>query len=131
MKNKIYIIIGVGVALLFGFFIKITHEDNMKKTYNDAYFTIATINKSTQETRRSYYEYTFKLQEVEYNRKTVSEENFIKEGDKVLVMFNKNKPSESYLLRNTTIPYKYLDKDTIWTSLPDFINPEDLKFLDE
>ena len=46
-------------------------------------------------------------------------------------MFNKNKISESFLFENTIIPEEYLNKDTIWTTPPIFIDPEDLNFLND
>jgi len=103
----------------------------MKNTYKKAYFTIASIEDFIQETRRSNYVYSFKVNKIEYQRKTVSEENYIKEGDKVLIMFDEDKPSEFFLLRNTTIPEEYLNKDTIWITPPNFIDPEDLIFLND
>ena len=130
-KNNFFVISAIAILLLYGVFINKSYKNTMNDTYHNAYFKTAVINKFIQETRRSYYIYVFKVNGIEYNRKTVSEENYIKEGDKVLIMFNKEKPSESFLLRNTTIPEEYLNKDTIWTSPPDFINPEDLKFLED
>ena len=46
-------------------------------------------------------------------------------------MFNKNRISESFLFENTIIPEEYLNKDTIWITPPNFIDPEDLKFLND
>ncbi len=130
-KNNLYVIIGIAMVLLYGIFINKNYENNMKNTYKKAYFTIASIDDFIQETRRSYYVYSFKVNKIEYQRKTVSEENYIKEGDKVLIMFDKDKPSESFLLRNTTIHEEYLNKDTIWITPPNFIDPDDLKFLND
>ena len=130
-NNNIFIPIAIVILSICSFFINKKHKHNMKETYHVAHFKSAVIDEFIQETRRSYYIYVFNVEGIDYNRKTVSHESYLKEGDKVLIMYNKENPSKSFLLRKTTIPQEFIDKDTIWTTPPDFINPKDLKFLDD
>ena len=77
-----------------------------------------------------YYIYSYTFNKITYYGQKKSNGK-IDEGSKKLVMFNKNRISESFLFENTIIPEEYLNKDTIWITPPNFIDPEDLKFLND
>ncbi|GEM_PF-1916673 len=129
-RNNFFIILSIILLAFIIIYFNDDYNKRKKSIYKNAYYSIANIDEYVKQTRTRYYEYSYRWMSNIYTGQEKSNGKFNK-NDKVLVMFNKKKPSESYLLRNTTVPYKYLDKDTIWTSPPDFINPEDLKFLDE
>lgn len=129
-RNNFFIILSIILLAFIIIYFNDDYNKRKKSTYKVAYFTIANIDKYVKQTRTRYYLYSYRWNSNNYTGQERSNGKFSKD-DKVLVMFNKEKPSESFLLRNTTIPEEYLNKDTIWTSPPDFINPEDLKFLED
>ena len=129
-KNNILIIISILFLILTIIYSNNRYIKNKKNTYQNAYYSIANIDEYVVETRTRYYIYSYIFNKIKYYGQTKSNGKLDK-GIKKLVMFNKNRISESFLFENTIIPDEYLNKDTIWTTPPNFIDPEDLKFLDD
>ena len=129
-KNNILIIVSILLLIIVIVYSNNKYKKREKHTYQNAYYSIANIDKYVVETRARYYIYSYTFNELNYIGQKKSNGKLDK-GDKKLVMFNKNKISESFLFENTIIPVEFLNKDTIWTIPPNFINPEDLKFLDD
>ncbi|NOJ74555.1 hypothetical protein [Empedobacter stercoris] len=129
-KNNILIIISILLLILTIIYSNNRYIKKEKNTYQNAYYTIANIDKYVVETRTRYYIYSYRFNKIKYHGQKKSNGKLDK-GIKKIVMFNKNKISESFLFENTIIPEEYLNKDTIWTTPPNFIDPEDLNFLND
>ncbi|MGV0845929.1 hypothetical protein ACTS9T_04965 [Empedobacter falsenii] len=129
-KNNVFIIISILLLIFTIIYSNNRYNKKEKHTYQNAYYSIANIDKYVVETRARYYIYSYTFNKITYYGQKKSNGK-IDEGSKKLVMFNKNRISESFLFENTIIPEEYLNKDTIWITPPNFIDPEDLKFLND
>ncbi len=132
--NKKKVLTVISLLLIFILIIiSIGKYNSLKasKVYRNSSFTIGIIKDIEGSTRSNVYYYEYIINNIKYNGSSATYKQKKEKNNKVLIMFNKNRISESFLFENTIIPEEYLNKDTIWIAPPNFIDPEDLKFLND
>ena len=132
--NKKKVLTVISLLLIFILIlISIGKYNSLKasKVYRNSSFTIGIIKDIEGSTRSNVYYYEYIINNIKYNGSSATYKQKKEKNSNVLIMFNKNRISESFLFENTIIPEEYLNKDTIWTTPPNFIDSEDLNFLND